>query len=296
VDLDPSVHIYRNALTVVKGLRAYDPLIYRKGREEIFRFACCNFRFGETEIETIEKSPPPRFGDFGSYRDYMLEVLRGVRDNAAAPGRRRSYRLIASISSGYDSAAGAVLAAAAGCDRAVTLRSGKNKVADSGRPIAEALGLCCVERERRIEAGFGGRYTEADFIASFDPGDSVFTAFSDLLPGSLFLTGHHGGGLWDAGLPPNDAIRRKDASGMGLHEFRLGTDFVTVPLPFVGATRHTDISAIALSDEMRPFSVAGKYDKPIPRRLLEEAGGNLMWIKGGFNFFRGGPAARRGKS
>uniref|UniRef100_UPI00260F24D7 hypothetical protein n=1 Tax=uncultured Amaricoccus sp. TaxID=339341 RepID=UPI00260F24D7 len=271
IELDPEVRIYPKALTIVQGLKAYDPLIYRKGGEEIFRFAYCNFRFGATEIDRADKPLPPRFGDYPAYRDYVSGVLRGMRDNAAAAGRRRSYRMVTSISSGYDSSAGAVLAAAAGCDTAVTLRTGKFGTDDSGLAVAEALGLRCVERDRRIGGG-DDRFPEADFIASFDPGDSVFSAFADLLPGTLFLTGHHGDGLWDADLAPNDSIKRKDSSGMGLHEFRLRTDFVTVPLVFVGATRHSDIREISRSEEMRPFGIGGSYDRPIPRRLLEEAG------------------------
>ncbi len=272
IALDPAVGICPKALTIVQGLKAYDPLIYRKGREEIFRLAHCTFRFAATDIDRADKPLPPRFGDFAAYRDYVSGVLRGMRDNAAAAGRRRRYRMVASVSSGYDSSAGAVLAAAAGCDNAVTLRTGKLGTDDSGLAVAEALGLRCVERDRRIGGGGEARFPEADFIASFDPGDSVFSAFADLLPGTLFLTGHHGDGLWDADLPPNDSIKRKDTSGMGLHEFRLRTDFVTVPLVFVGATRHSDIREISRSGEMRPFGIGGTYDRPIPRRLLEEAG------------------------
>ena len=202
----------------------------------------------------------------------MVGVLRALRDNAAAPGRRRSYRLVTSISGGYDSGAVAVIAVAAGCDTAVTLRSGKYRTADSGRAVAEALGLRCIERDRRVEGTGDDPHPEVDFIVSFDPGTSVISAFSDILPGSLFLVGYHGDGLWDPNLPPNDTIRRKDPSGMGLHEFRLRKDFITVPLVFVGATRHSDVRDISLSEEMRPFRVGGDYDRPIARRLLEEAG------------------------
>ena len=93
-----------------------------------------------------------------------------------------------------------------------------------------------------------------------------------MLPGSLLLTGHHGDGLWDPVEPASDCIERKGFSGMGLHEFRLRTDFVTVPVVFIGALRHRDIRAISGSEEMQPFSIGGDYDRPMARRIVEEAG------------------------
>jgi hypothetical protein len=271
LNLDSSVCIYRNAHTVRSGIRSYEKLLYSSGNDRIFRFVHCNFRLRGGEFEILDKREPPRFPDFGSYRDYLLDVLRGVRDNAASSEREQRYRLVTTVSSGYDSVAAASLGAALGCVGAVTLTTGKRRRSDSGRPIADALGLPCVERERRIEST-GRDPVEADFIVSFDPGDSAYTAFADILPRSLLLIGDHGDALWNPSVPPSDCIERKDTCGMGLQEFRLQTNFVTVPIVFIGALRHRDVQAISLSDEMRPFSVGGDYDRPIPRRIAEEAG------------------------
>lgn len=48
--------------------------------------------------------------------------------------------------------------------------------------------------------------------------------------------------------------------------------FIHLPVPFLGATAHPAIARISQSDEMRPWRLANDYDRPIPRRLVEEAG------------------------
>ena len=270
--IDPSVPIYRNAHTIRSGIRSYSQLLYESGNDRIFRLVHCNFRLRNGQVDTSDKGKPPPFPDFAAYRDYLMDILRGVRDNAAAPGRKQTYKLLATVSSGYDSVAAASLGAALGCDRAVTLRTDKRKLSDSGQPIADALGIRCIERERQIVPMGREPFVEADFIVSFDSGDSAYVAFADVLPRSLLLTGDHGDALWNPKVPPSDCIERKDTCGMGLHEFRLHTDFVSVPVVFIGALRHCDVQAISLSDELRPFSIGGDYDRPIPRRIAEEAG------------------------
>jgi hypothetical protein len=169
--------------------------------------------------------------------------------------------------------ASSALAVAAECDRAVTLTTGRGGPVDSGRPAAEALGLDCVERDRRIVPNADGSFVEVPFIVAFDPGDSVFSAFTDLLPGAVLITGHHGGGLWSTDDPPDGGVfRRRDPSGMGLHEFRLRTDFISLPVPAIGGLRQDDIHRIGLSEELGPYQVGGHYDRPVPRRIAEEAG------------------------
>ena len=66
--------------------------------------------------------------------------------------------------------------------------------------------------------------------------------------------------------------QQKLPSGTGLTEFRLRVGFVHVPVPYLGCTNHKSIHQISTSTEMQPWSVGTRYDKPIPRRLIEEAG------------------------
>src|SRR5690349_7377840 len=58
-----------------------------------------------------------------------------------------------------------------------------------------------------------------------------------------------------------------------MEEFRLRVGFLHLPVPYLGCVRHEDIHRISNSAEMKDWNTAdGKYDKPIPCRLLQEAG------------------------
>jgi hypothetical protein len=45
-----------------------------------------------------------------------------------------------------------------------------------------------------------------------------------------------------------------------------------MPVPAIAARRDAEIIAIGRTPEMTPFSIGGDYDRPICRRILEEAG------------------------
>ena len=55
-------------------------------------------------------------------------------------------------------------------------------------------------------------------------------------------------------------------------ELRLNLGFIQLPLPFMGARRKAEVIAITESEEMRPWRINTAYDRPIPRRIAEEAG------------------------
>jgi hypothetical protein len=67
-------------------------------------------------------------------------------------------------------------------------------------------------------------------------------------------------------------VRAPYGVGGSLAEFRLRVGFIHVPAAYFGGVRQPDMLAIAKSAEMRPWSVGGDYDRPIPRRILEEKG------------------------
>lgn len=61
-------------------------------------------------------------------------------------------------------------------------------------------------------------------------------------------------------------------------EFRLIKGVFHCPVPFWGITRVGDLRRISISKEMAPWSLGGNYDRPIARRIIEDAGvprGNL---------------------
>jgi hypothetical protein len=53
---------------------------------------------------------------------------------------------------------------------------------------------------------------------------------------------------------------------------RLKSGFIHVPVPFIMATQTTAIDRITGSTEMKPWVLGTTYDRPIPRRIAEQAG------------------------
>jgi hypothetical protein len=89
----------------------------------------------------------------------------------------------------------------------------------------------------------------------------------------MLFTGMNGGAPWDLRpLSVGPFLQRKDTNGNSLAEFRLRAGFIHVPVPYLGCVSHESLYAISLSEAMRPWRVGGDYDKPIARRLVEEAG------------------------
>ena len=230
----------------------------------------------ELVCERLEKQRSEELTDFRAYQAFLSRTLEGLRDNAKAEKRRCKYELLTTISSGYDSAACAALAVDLGCREAVTIRDSRHRYGshdDSGVKLAEIFGLDVVEVGRGDYLDKPGR-PEAEFVACGDLGqDVVFSSFEPLLRGRLLLTGFHGGKVWDRNCKVvSESIVRGDPSGNSLTEFRLRVGFIHVPVPFIGCRQHPSLYRIGNSEEMRPWQVGGAYDRPIPRRIVEEKG------------------------
>ena len=75
-----------------------------------------------------------------------------------------------------------------------------------------------------------------------------------------------------ATLDASDYGRRHRPGGRALSEPRLHVGFVHLPVPYLTARYFPEIQAISNSADMAPWSVGGSYDRPIPRRIAEEAG------------------------
>lgn len=233
---------------------------------------------------TRDPRPPPHFTSYCDYIEYLSSTLDVLHRNTSAPARKVTYTPLSTISSGYDSPACAVLAKRLGCQRAVTFTEARENfndrplktVDDSGEHIAQILGLDVAKfsRSAYLEAD---DYPEALFIATGGGGDDVvLSALRDTLPRTMLFTGMLGDTLWstDGTQSPDlsEQYRFVYPAGGSLQEFRLKVGFIHVPVPLLTFTRHADLQRISKSLEMRPWRVGGYYDRPIPRRLVEEAG------------------------
>ena len=112
---------------------------------------------------------------------------------------------------------------------------------------------------------------EAEFLASGMSGeDVVMAAMDQSVTRTMLLTGSESFRL--KGNPFRPGLHRGDLSASSLTEFRLRMDVVHVPILFLGASEQPSLTKIIESPEMQSYVFAGRYDKPIQRRLAEEAG------------------------
>lgn len=167
-----------------------------------------------------------------------------------------------------------VLAKEIGVIEALTIedsrQGGANSKDDSGAEIAELLGLTIFKSSREAYKRHGFE-AEALFNFGGNPDDLPFYAFKDRLSDTLLFNGIHGDTVWNR-VTPDRQWRRLDACGASMQEFRLRAGFIHAPLPFFGCDAHTSIIAISQSPQMAPWTLWNTYDRPIPRRIVEEAG------------------------
>lgn len=279
-ELDPSHWSYPTDLgRIVDGIAHPPPPVpTRAGRTIALLY---HHRLLVREDLTIKESPVTERAPGDTYESYIGVLVNSIGEvvaNANDQRRDSSYTPVTSVSSGYDSPACAVLAkTAAGCRRALTFVDSRRARTssgdtDSGSVIGRLLGME-VREFRRSDYLRDGSTPEAEFLATGMTGeDVVFRALEEPLHRTIFFTGFHGDKIWEKNIAPNQYLKRGDLSGASLNEFRLRVDFVHVPVPFISGLHHAAIHKISQSAEMEPYSVGGTYDRPIPRRLVEEAG------------------------
>jgi hypothetical protein len=212
------------------------------------------------------------FSDFASYTGYIRGVMAGVFANAADARRIRSYRPLATLSSGYDSTAIATLAAEEGCRDVVsfshsrTSRGGTDE--DDGREVARILGLDLTIADRLAYTA----WTDMPELESWGQG-SEFLSIRPLIEGRVVLVGHFGDAMWERDLSDTgEDVGWTQVSGHNLTDLRLSRDFILFPVAFLAAWRKAEVNRISRSDEMRDWTLDNDYDRPICRRIAEEKG------------------------
>jgi hypothetical protein len=212
----------------------------------------------------------------------LLDILTKTTDqlfvNAMSSDRSITFTPISTISRGYDAVVGAVLARNAGFTEALTFTDSRaaEPDKDSGTENARDLGMTCIEIDL-----WDCTNLDIDPIAEFSmPCESsriTFAASDALLSGRLLVVGNGGDSIWDKFRAPafdrqaESWARHVDGS-LTFVEFRLRVGFIFFAPPYVGVQHNQAIYQITMSSEMAPWSVEGDYDRPIPRRIGEDAG------------------------
>lgn len=280
---DPEYLFYdRDIISFVDGLSAaVRRLPTRRGRVVELLY-CANLTVDrDLGVSERRRTQPRAFTDYADYVTFLTAELAALDRNARDPTRARSrYEPLATISSGYDSPACAVLARSTGCTRAVTVGAARAEYgggADSGLEIGRRLGLTVTEYDRGSYLRRGD-LVEAEFLAVGTGGeDVVMSAFEPELRDTLFFTGFLGDTVWGRlhGLCELAAadFRMRFPAGASLTEFRLRVGFVHLPVPLLTYGAQPSLHRISNSHAMRPWRIGNPhYDRPIPRRLVEEAG------------------------
>jgi len=250
-----------------------------RGRE-VRLFAVSNFVVQpDLSITPEPKDPGPEPGDYSEYESILDSAVRQTVRNAADAARGVRYEPVAMVSKGYDSVASASLAARAGCRTAVTYATSGRRgrwVDDDGGAVASRLGMETETYRREDWHKLPVELQVEHFMSPAAFGDRTLAVIAHRLPGSLLFTGRHGERVW--GKSPACALpelREPDAmwlTGVSAFEQRLRFGWLEFHAPYIGSLQSPALHRITVSDEMRPWTVGGLYDRPVARRLAEEAG------------------------
>jgi hypothetical protein len=287
--LDPSCTRYdRINDSIIDGIDHYIgdiPTLHGIVRRLIYR----NLWVSAGSVKEVEKDMPPRFGCYAEYHSYLVENYRRIVENIRDPCRKINLQICSTQSKGYDTTAVNAIAQKFGIEKVFTVVKGKHpahfatsdqdvQADDDGTEICHALDLTCIPLDRRAFT----REFEKEYLfyaALHQNQDANLIEMEQHLTGvSILLTGHLGE-IWHTDeyyrqRPGyiNSELKRGDLAGHGLSEVRLVIGFIQVPLIYIGARRREDIFRITESAEMDPWRLRTLYDRPIPRRMAEEAG------------------------
>jgi hypothetical protein len=232
-----------------------------------------NLVYDGTAIQEIPK--PDNSPDFNCYVDYhgfLLDTARKLGRNMSDTRRKYPITPLGGISSGYDSGASTVVAREAGCRKAVTIENASSLLprSDSGMEIAKYLDIECTPYQH-TPAAYKNEESVWGLVGR--PAGLNLTIFDFPGPLCAFFTGYRGDSVWaPAILNRPDPFWTFSVDGLALCEFRLTQGLFHCVVPFWGAQKINQIQEINFQKDMEPWKLNRDYDRPIPRRIMEEAG------------------------
>ena len=233
------------------------------------------------------------FKDFADYVGTFSGALTRLWKNATDRRRARPMRAVGSASRGYDS--GTVLAITqpivgtpmiswtaprsnTRVPEVVQKLMKSNLSDDDGSEISQKLGA----QPRYLDLDYSKLPAELEAWCWATAQISPELAFHALLSEAethdvptIFFAGHAGDGVWELGLSPimqTGQVIRGAQSGYALIEARARYGVVECSAPYLFARSVESMHRVSGSDEMKPWQLKNGYDRPIPRRILEERG------------------------
>ena len=283
IDLDPVKDYAKFFQSIEGGFGKYDKDVpVRDGCDKILNIIGDNLVYSSGKVSIETKTKKHHFSDFKSLINFIQEAFQRFKNNWESPSRKNKLQTFSTISTGYDSAAVSYFAARAGCHQFFTCVS------------SNMVGITCLINEQKIKddgsciAGFMGgqciKFDQKDFKQDLDneiylfPG-MPYTRLTNFLPminhldrlnkPSILFTGIGGDYAW--GSDPKDS-EYYDYGVLSLSEIRLRAGFIHCPfLSWLGQFRPL-LLEISRSEEMKQWSIGNEYNRPIPRRILEEGG------------------------
>lgn len=244
---------------------------------KLFAYANTKVAIGIDHDIALQQHPlSPEFKDYAEYRA-ALDAFISEAAAAASHPVNIGYKPITTISTGYDSTAASVLARQAGADTALTVSDSRAGPSDSGADIAGRLGLRVEAISRTDHQRFGVDAERLFYFAAVG-NDIIFYPWRQRLHRTLLFTGYKGDMLWDRSFVRALGTWSYDADGATMQEFRLRSGFVHLPPAYFGCRRADTLLAISKSAEMAPWTLCNSYDRPIPRRIVEDAGIPRDWF------------------
>ena len=279
--LDRNFFHYEEALnSVAYGRLRYIknvPVITPRGKQQLNLHICCTLdvatdgSFKATPIATATT-----FSTFDEYHNAMSAALRALRDNATDPARTKAYGMVSTISRGYDATAASALCRELGCDTTLTFNRPVKYAEDCGSDIARKMGYTHVIEGDANEVFTNEQLWEAEAAAGGDISLVVFDVFSKQYTNCMLFMGVRGDSMWDKTAidrcNENFDYGRMKISNPQNPEHWLRTNTILVSVPLIFGDHWPQIAHVSNLDEMKPYSVGGNYDRPIPRKLVEDMG------------------------
>ncbi|HVK81602.1 MAG TPA: hypothetical protein VM915_13430 [Verrucomicrobiae bacterium] len=224
----------------------------------------------DNSVSWAFKPKSPEFKDYAEYRTLLDAHIRDIAAAASHP-INKNYAPVSMVSTGYDSPAVTALSKLAGTTTTLTITDARHGGSDSGAPIAEALGL---NVETGTRAGYLAHGIEAErvFYVGAMANDIVFYPWLKRLNATLLFSGYKGDMMWDRNFLRGLGPWSWDTDGATMQEMRVRAGFVHFPAAFYGWQHADRVLEISRSAEMAPWTLGTDYDRPIARRIAEEAG------------------------